>query len=122
MPHKSSGGRNHSSVSRDHSASRDSSPTRDSNTKQQQQQQQQPLSQVASALKGVEFIAQHIKKADKDTEVRTEKSRDQDFKETFLYYHHQCEFNTQMLVGRERVTRPNGFLDDDDINDNNNNL
>ena len=43
---------------------------------QQQQQQQQkkkqpkkPLSQVASALKGVEFIAQHIKKADRDTEV-----------------------------------------------------
>ena len=28
-----------------------------------------PLSGVASALKGVEFIAQHIRKADKDTEV-----------------------------------------------------
>ena len=35
----------------------------------------QPLSQVASALKGVEFIAQHIKKADKDTEVREESLR-----------------------------------------------
>ncbi len=29
----------------------------------------QPLSQVADALKGVEFIAQHIKKADRDIEV-----------------------------------------------------
>eukprot|EP00094_Tigriopus_californicus_P003577 TCALIF_03440-PA protein Name:"Similar to nAChRbeta2 Acetylcholine receptor subunit beta-like 2 (Drosophila melanogaster)" AED:0.68 eAED:0.68 QI:0/0/0/0.5/1/1/2/0/100 len=28
-----------------------------------------PTSQVAAALKGVEFIAQHIKKADKDREV-----------------------------------------------------
>jgi hypothetical protein len=37
-----------------------------------------PLTNVASALKGVEFIAQHIKKADKDTEVseaRTEQAR-----------------------------------------------
>ena len=31
-----------------------------------------PLSGVASALKGVEFIAQHIRKADKDTEVSGE--------------------------------------------------
>ena len=35
----------------------------------QEQQQSKSDSQVKSALKGVEFIAQHIKKADKDNEV-----------------------------------------------------
>ena len=40
------------------------------NTALQIPRRKTPLTGVASALKGVEFIAKHIKKADKDIEVR----------------------------------------------------
>ena len=44
---------------------------KDKDGKEEGPKKKQPLSQAAAALKGVEFIAQHIKKADKDTEVRS---------------------------------------------------
>jgi len=37
--------------------------------KKRRKRKRKPLTQMASALRGVEFIAQHIKKADKDREV-----------------------------------------------------